>query len=126
MLEAVNSFKVNTPKKESYQSVTSMPGYGMNFESLLKERLEQSQELKFSKHAIKRAEQRGIDVSTSLLENLSGAVEKARAKGAKDVVIIAEREAFIINVPNNIVVTAMSGDEIKNNIFTNIDSAVLL
>lgn len=108
-----------------YQNVTSLPGYGVDFESLLKQKLEKS-ELKFSKHAMQRAEQRGIEVSESLVESLSGAIEKARAKGAKDVVIIGQKDAFIINIPNNVVITAMSGEEMKQNIFTNIDSAVIL
>ena len=70
--------------------------------------------------------QRGIEVTPSFLDDLQSAVEKARLKGAKDVVIISERGAFIVNVPNNTVVTTMSGNEMKDNIFTNIDSAVLL
>ncbi len=52
--------------------------------------------------------QRGIEVTPSFLDDLQSAVEKARLKGAKDVVIISERGAFIVNVPNNTVVTTMS------------------
>lgn len=65
-------------------------------------------------------------MSESFLDNLQSAVEKARIKGAKDVVVISDKGAFIVNVPNNTVVTTMSGNEMKENIFTNIDSAVLL
>ena len=65
-------------------------------------------------------------MTDSLLANLNQAVKKAQAKGAKDVVVIGESGAFIVNVPNNIVVTTMSGAEMKENIFTNIDSAVLM
>lgn len=53
-------------------------------------------------------------------------MDKARAKGAKDVVIISSQGAFIVNVPNNTVITSMSGSEMRDNIFTNIDSAVLV
>lgn len=118
--------KTNTSNKNKYNTVTQMPGYGLNFEALLKEQIVQKEGVQFSKHAKERVEQRGIDVSESFLTNLNNAVDKARAKGAKDVVIIGEKGAFIINIPNNVVVTAVSGDEIKDNIFTNIDSAVLL
>ena len=48
------------------------------------------------------------------------------SKGARDVVIIGKDGAFIVNVPHNLVVTTMNGTEMKDNIFTNIDSAVLL
>ncbi len=71
-------------------------------------------------------EQRGIEVTDSLLNDLNQAVGKAREKGAKDVVVIGQQGAFIVNIPNNVVVTTMTSQEMKQNIFTNIDSAVLL
>lgn len=100
----------------------------LSFEKLLKEQLGRAEkkELQFSKHAAARVEQRGINMTPGLLGDLSDAVEKARSKGAKDVVIIGKEGAFIVNVPNNVVVTTMSTSEMKNNIFTNIDSAVIM
>ena len=96
-----------------------------SFSEVLNSRIGE-EKLHFSKHATERVNQRGINVTPSFLNDLQSAVEKARLKGAKDVVIISERGAFIVNVPNNTVVTTMSGNEMKENIFTNIDSAVLL
>ena len=61
-----------------------------------------------------------------LMEDMNAAIGKARLKGAKDVVMIGKDAAFIVNVPNNVVVTAISSEEMKDNIFTNIDSAVIL
>lgn len=120
-LDATQSLQNNPLKnKMAYQS------YGMNFEAMLKEQLNKNEGLQFSKHAKERAEQRGIEVTNTLMDSLNDAVSKARIKGAKDVVIIGEKEAFIINVPNNVVVTTISGKEMKENIFTNIDSAVIL
>lgn len=97
-----------------------------SFNEVLQSRIGETQGLQFSRHASERAGQRGIEMSDSFLKDLQSAVEKARSKGAKDVVIISDRGAFIVNVPNNTVVTTMSGNEMKENIFTNIDSAVLL
>ena len=88
--------------------------------------MEDSQKVRFSKHAAARVEQRGIEVTDNLLNDLNQAVGKAREKGAKDVVVIGQQGAFIVNIPNNIVVTTMTSQEMKQNIFTNIDSAVLL
>ena len=65
-------------------------------------------------------------MTDALLSDLNQAVQKAQAKGAKDVVVIGKSGAFIVNVPNNVVITTMSGAEMKDNIFTNIDSAVLI
>ena len=53
-------------------------------------------------------------------------MEQARQKGAKDVAVIGRQGVFIVNVPNNIVVTTMSQDDTDKKIFTNIDSAVLM
>ena len=80
----------------------------------------------FSKHAVQRVQERGIEMTDNLLNDLNQAVQKARSKGARDVVIIGESGAFIVNVPHNVVVTTMSGTEMKENIFTNIDSAVIM
>lgn len=82
--------------------------------------------MQFSKHSKERIQQRGINVTDSLIEQLNTAADSARLKGAKDVVMIGRDAAFIVNIPNNVVVTAINGNEMKNNIFTNIDSAVLL
>ncbi len=96
------------------------------FGALLQGAMEDSERVRFSKHAASRVEQRGIQVTESLLNDLNQAIGKAREKGAKDVVVIGEQGAFIVNVPNNVVVTTMTSQEMKQNIFTNIDSAVLI
>lgn len=97
----------------------------VQFGQLLQQKLDK-QQVQFSKHAVQRVQERGIEVTENLLQDLNQAVEKAREKGAKDVVVIGHTGAFIVNVPNNVVITTMSGQEMKENIFTNIDSAVLI
>ena len=99
---------------------------GSGFDTLLRQEIEKNNTLQFSKHSKERIEQRGISLTEQLMTDLNAAVGKARLKGARDVVMIGQDAAFIVNVPNNMVVTAMSGEEMKENIFTNIDSAVLL
>ena len=82
--------------------------------------------MNFSKHAAKRMNERGIAVDNQLMNDLEQAVEDARKKGAKDVAIIGSRGVFIVNVPNNMVVTTMSQNDMRERVFTNIDSAVLM
>ena len=98
---------------------------GVQFGQLLQQEAAK-QQVQFSKHAVQRVQERGIEMNENLMQNLNEAVQKARAKGARDVVVIGETGAFIVNVPNNVVITTMSGQEMKENIFTNIDSAVLI
>ena len=85
-----------------------------------------AQTVNFSKHALARAEERGIELTPTLMDKLAGSVEKAQEKGANTILAFDDSRAFIINIPYNRVITTMSGDEMKENIFTNIDGAVLL
>jgi flagellar operon protein len=84
------------------------------------------QPMLFSRHAQQRVFQRGIELSPTLLNDLQQAVSMAKLKGARDVAVISQKEVFIVNIPNNTVITTISGQEMKNNIFTNIDSAVII
>lgn len=80
----------------------------------------------FSKHAMARAEERGIEVTDTLMDQLASSVERASAKGATNILAFDATRAFIINVPHGRVITTMSQEEMAENIFTNIDGAVLL
>lgn len=101
---------------------------GGSFGAVFQKELEQAQArtVEFSKHALSRAEERGIDVTPTLLERLSDSVERAEAKGAKNILALDRSLAFIVNVPNGRVITALSEEEMKESIFTNIDGAVFL
>lgn len=106
---------------------TTAPGTGGNqaaFKTLLQEKAKVG--LNFSKHAAKRLDERGITVDNQLMSDLEHAVEGARKKGAKDVAVIGAQGVFIVNVPNNMVVTTMGQQDMRERVFTNIDSAVLL
>ncbi len=101
----------------------------VNFSAILQQQLAQVQEERqvvFSKHAMERTEQRGIEVTPNLLERLTDSVERAEAKGITNFLALDNSLAFIVNVPNNRVITAMSEEEMKENVFTNIDGAVIL
>ena len=80
----------------------------------------------FSKQARARAEERGIEVTDTLMDQLADSVERASAKGATNILAFDATRAFIINIPHGRVITTMSQEEMQENIFTNIDGAVLL
>ena len=80
----------------------------------------------FSKHAMTRAEERGIEVDQTLMEQLAGSVSRAQEKGATNILAMDATRAFIINVPSGKVITAINQSEMKESIFTNIDGAVFL
>ena len=103
-------------------------GNGQNaFGAMLRQQLDnKTQAVNFSKHALERAEERGIELTPNLMERLSSSVEKAQEKGATNILAFDDSRAFIINIPYGRVITTMSGDEMRENVFTNIDGAVLL
>lgn len=86
----------------------------------------QEPEVAFSKHAMSRAEERGIEITPDLIDQLKGSMIRAQAKGATNIIAMDTEKAFIINVPNSKVITAITQEEMKENIFTNIDGAVFL
>lgn len=98
---------------------------GQSFAEILmqKQEMGRTQELKFSKHANERLQSRQIDLSHLQRERLEDAVRKAEAKGIKDSLVMLDNMAFIVNVKNNTVITAIAGDEER--IFSNIDGAVI-
>jgi flagellar operon protein len=100
--------------KQEYPETTS-------FRDLLSQ-----QQLKFSHHAEQRLQQRGISLLPEQLSRIADAVEQAAAKGAKDSLVLFRDIAMIVNVPNRTVVTAMDGNSMKEHIFTQIDSAVVV
>lgn len=86
----------------------------------------ESPEVAFSKHAMSRAEERGIEITQSLIDQLKGSMIRAQAKGATNILAMDADKAFIINVPNGKVITAITQAEMRESVFTNIDGAVFL
>lgn len=103
---------------------------GLFFEDVLRQQMsgaaESTSELKFSKHANMRLEQRDIALSADQSQRLEAGVAKASEKGIKESLVIVDSLAFIVNVPNQTVVTAMDQTESDENVFTNIDGAVII
>ncbi len=84
----------------------------------------QSKELKFSKHANERLLSRNIDLSDEQLERLSLGTKKALEKGINESLVMIDDIAFIVNIKNNTVITAVNDGDDK--VFTNIDGAVII
>lgn len=92
-----------------------------SFDAIFKEELEK---IKFSNHALKRLESRNIQLGEEEIAKIQDAVEKAESKGSRDSLILMNKTAFIVNIPNRTVVTAIEVENSNENVFTNIDSVV--
>ena len=82
--------------------------------------------IKFSGHAQTRLQSRQITLSDHDVARLGQAMTKAAAKGAKDSLVLMDKTAYVVSVANRTVITAVASDALKENIFTNIDSAMIL
>lgn len=94
-----------------------------SFDSVFQQELEK---IKFSNHALKRLENRNIQLGEADISKIQSAVDRAELKGSKDSLVMMEDTAFIVNIPNRTVVTAMAVGSSYENIFTNIDSVVFV
>lgn len=83
--------------------------------------------VKFSQHASQRLQTRNINLSNEQMNQLKSAVDKAAQKGARESLILMNNDlALVVSVTNRTVITAMDGSSIRDNVFTNIDSAVIV
>jgi flagellar operon protein len=83
-------------------------------------------DLKFSSHAIDRIQSRGIKLQPEDIKNLGHALAKAKDKGSKNALVLMGDNAFVMSVKDNTVITAMDKNMMKENVFTNIDSTILI
>ena len=127
MIERLQNHGMVQRQGTSQASGTARAG---GFGELLQQKLDhadvQTQDLTFSKHARSRAEERGIEITQSLIDQIKGGMIRAQAKGATNILAMDAEKAFIINVPNGKVITAITQAEMGDSVFTNIDGAVFL
>lgn len=100
-----------------------IPEFGGRFDEILRSEIES---VKFSNHALRRLEERKIELSDEDLSLLNDAVLRAEQKNTRDVLILLRDIAFIVNVKNRTVVTVVDGESMREHIFTNIDGAVII
>lgn len=110
-------------------SVPDFPAEGTegSFAEALQNKIQQRQGVEFSKHAIQRLSQRSIDITEGdMLERLNKGVGIAADKGSSESLVLVGDNAFVVSVKNNKVITTVPKEELQGNIFTNIDSTVII
>ena len=108
-------------------NISKSNNVGMSFQEILEHKIiPQNEKLKFSKHASSRLETRNIELTNEQVERLNEAAARAGEKGIKESLVLMDSLAFIVNIPNNTVVTAMDGQQTNEQIFTNIDGAIIV
>lgn len=82
--------------------------------------------MKFSGHAMDRLNGRRIELSPNEVARLGTAVTKAAQKGAQTSLVLMDNLAFVVSIKNRTVITVTDSDHLRENVFTNIDSAVIV
>jgi flagellar operon protein len=102
---------------------TKPAGAASTFKQVLEKKI--GGELKFSQHAQERLKSRQ-NFGELEMKQLQEAVNRARAKGARESLVLMGELALVVSVKNNTVITAVDGANMRENVFTNIDSAVII
>jgi len=113
------------------QPVAIPPTSGPSFRSVLENATAQppastSEPLKFSAHAMQRLQSRNISLTSDDVSKMNAMADKAAAKGAKSSLFIVRDVAMVVSIKNRTVITAVDSDSMKENVFTNIDSAAII
>lgn len=124
----INNGSLNTDKLKgnSVSNVNINTNRNANFNEILQKTVNQNKHLKFSKHATERLDQRNIKLTNLELEKINNALETASKKGVKETLILMENKAFIANVKNKVIITAAIDEQLTENVFTNIDGAIII
>lgn len=97
------------------------------FNQLLKDQIKSNQnEISLSTHAAKRIQERNLNMDQGEIQKLTNAFQKLETKGGQDSLVITDNAAYIVDVPNRKVVTAMDKENLLENVFTKIDSTIMV
>ena len=113
-------------KRGSTQRIESPQGKSEDFSKILNKKLQEQSSIKFSAHAMERIRKRSIKITQKDIKNIESALKEAEKKGAKEALFVGGKFSLIVSIKNRTVITAIDEESMKNNIFTNIDSAVIL
>lgn len=117
----IGNFTQDTNTKVQTNSVKKV-----SFESVLNKEIDKQCNLTISNHAAQRLKSRNINLDENDMKNINEGIDKAKEKGAKESLIIYKDMVLITSVKNRTIITAMNKESDKGNVFTNIDSVVLL
>ncbi|NMM61449.1 flagellar biosynthesis protein [Clostridium sp. P21] len=97
-----------------------------SFKDLLNKKIDNKESFVISNHAAERLKERNISFNESDMKNINEGINKAEQKGSKETLILYKDTALITSIKNRTIITAMAKENSKNNVFTNIDSVVIL
>ncbi len=118
--------KVHSKTTNERPNANKLQVHPSSFQNILNNTLDNTAELQFSKHASIRLKSRNINISAEQMQRIENGVTKAKQKGIKDSLVLVDNIALVVNTRKNIVITAMESTGENENIYTNIDGAVIV
>ena len=115
---------INKRLPEHYSVLQKPQQVKSGFGNILNEKLKENSDLNFQNMLNKRLQARNISLTNCQKDKINKAVSKADEKGVKDSLVMMDNLAFVVNVKSRTVITAVNSNELKDNVFTNIDGAV--
>jgi flagellar operon protein len=120
----VNPVTPVSPVKQSAQVNQAQRQDIRSFNDIFSRAVDQSERLKFSKHAEVRLNSRDVELTPDQLKRVEDGVRAAANKGVADSLVLVDGYALVVNTRSRTVITAMQSTESK--IYTNIDGAVIV
>lgn len=125
-----NVSKLPGHKKVDNKGIPSQENTNPNeFKELLQEKIDgvgQEHGIRLSVHAAKRLQERNLEVDSTEFFKLKGAMDKLRDKGGQDSLVVTDKAAYILDIAQNTIVTAMDKEQLQDNVFTKIDSTLII
>ncbi len=112
--------------KRGTETQTANKQQKSSFKEMFSQELAGSKEVNFSKHASARLFSRGIELSDDEVNQIANAIDKAGTKGSRETLVLADKYALVVSVPDRTVVTAFDRENLRDGVVTSIDSAVIL
>ncbi len=125
MVNPLNNIQPVQPSPAAGSAAKTTAG-SLSFSQVFEANLNTGDALKFSAHAQSRLSSRNIQLSTQDLNRIEMGVAQAAAKGARESLVLKDDLALLVSVTNKTVITAVDAASMRNNVFTNIDSAVIV
>ncbi|MGM0507866.1 MAG: TIGR02530 family flagellar biosynthesis protein [Fusobacteriota bacterium] len=121
-ISGININKNNTINKNN-KSQKKSGSQNISFKDLLDKK---EKKLKFSSHAQKRINSRDLKIDNMEMQTLEKGINKLSKKGGRESVVLLNEKAYVVSVKNDTVITVMNGKDMKENVFTNIDSMIIM
>ena len=128
-MNKVNQHRIHEVHVNNSNSLTkrsNLQNSARSFEEVLQQINSSKNNIKFSKHAIERMGSRNINLNDAEYAKLENAMSKAQNKGIKEALILMDNKAFIASIKSRTIITTTNSDKMDDNVFTNIDGAVII